>query len=392
MMRRRGPDRTAGRDRWARSPAGCSRPHRRRAAARSPCASRGPSSGAQPAASADRCWRTSVPKAASGWGQLDLHHAESSPLRSRSASPARAPGRWAGYRRAVAFGGPRATTGRRCHGRRAAPGSPAAAVCAASGWPRRPTGPASPSRASAPSASSSHSTTAAAPSGASTWSGQRADELGAVGGQLGRGLGHQRARPRRPAGPAGRRRPGSPPAAAFIRWPRHRPTARSPVTPAPTAAARGPRAATGPRRPSRPAGSRSAADSSASWLAASAEDRPSRSISAPLAIATTDSAGGCGADLVQIRRWRSMTAASRGSRIAAGHDHPPPANVTRRSVRYDRCLTRIGGRCRGRPTAFVQVPTFARPMIVTSGLPSVEIACGAERVSRRIGTADGSAW
>ena len=54
-----------------------------------------------------------------------------------------------------------------------------------------------------------------------------------------------------------------------------------------------------------------AADNSASWLAASAEDRPSRSMSAPLAIATTDSPAAAARMRSSVRRWSSMTAMSR---------------------------------------------------------------------------------
>ena len=173
-------------------------------------------------------------------------------------------------------GGRRSTTGRRRRGPPAERGSPAAAGYDASGWPRRGTGRCSPSSASAPSASRSQSTTAARAERLQDLRGQGAGQLGAVDGQFGRRLGQQRRGlgPGCLAPPSGRHAgPGGPG--------RRRPLAGRV----------GPRTAArpGPRRPSRPAGSRSPRTARQAVRRPRPTTGPSRSIRAPLAIATTDS-------------------------------------------------------------------------------------------------------
>ena len=71
-----------------------------------------------------------------------------------------------------------------------------------------------------------------------------------------------------------------------------------------------------------------AADNSASCAAASADDKPSRSISAPLAIATTDSWAAEARMRSSSRRWWSMTVIRRSMSSSR------PATITRLPLRH----------------------------------------------------------
>ena len=118
--------------------------------------------------------------------------------------------------------------------------------------------------------------------------GQRAHELSAIGGQFGGGLGPERTRL---GGATSRRLP-------------------APREPSPSAAGLGSSWARTAAAIS-PSDIPVAADRFASWPAASAEDKPSRSISAPRAIAMTDWSAAAARMRSSSRRWRSMTAISR---------------------------------------------------------------------------------
>ena len=111
-----------------------------------------------------------------------------------------------------------------------------------------------------------------------------------------------------------------------------------------------------------------AAASPASWLAASAEDSPSRSISTPLAIATTDSLGGRGADAIKLT---PLMVDDRDQPqhviIAARHDHPLPWAPSPAYFSHVFPSTVSDG---ASFSGLALLQKSVRPMIVTSGLPS----------------------
>ena len=216
------------------------------------------------------------------------------PSTARAAAPA--PRRGGGHRSAGGRPGqpPQVLARRRPP---AAPGSRTAAAAAASGSTRCRRGRPAPSSSSAPSASSSHTATAATPNRGPQLLGEGADELGAV--------------------PAPARPPrwchgivGQPSGSSARLWLRR----SRPRTAAPGRARRRPsRAPAAPRRrPCRRAGGR-----------ASADDQPCRSISTPLAIATTAAASRLGPDA-----GRARAAGARRPRTAAARPHRVPASIT----------------------------------------------------------------
>ena len=248
-------------------------------------------------------------KAATGSGQLASMTPSSSPFRSRSARTARAPpgvpvtgalsvsGRPALHHRSAA---PRAT---RCAGQsscggicRQRPASP-------------PDRPAAPSSASAPSASSSQSTTAAAPRGVPARPAVLASSAPSAANSAA-------------ASARASRTPGLP-RSRSLPPPRLRRACRMNIAGQVGAGAPGIRRQDGRRHLGE--GTPVAAASPASWLAASAEDSPSRSISDAPGHRDHGLFGGRGADTIKLT---PLMVDDRDQPqhviIAACSHHPPP--------------------------------------------------------------------